>query len=88
MFYENVPESFQLGIDCDEQELQELKPALEKIVEIEGGALFGQLVVSENQSCFSLEGAWFPPEFADKLAAVINEWRASRGIPVKEQDHV
>lgn len=87
MYYENVPESFSINIDCGEMELVELQSALQKLHEVQGGALFCQLrpiLVSEHQAFFDLEGSWFPPEFADRLKSLINEWRISRGIPAKE----
>lgn len=90
MYYDNVPESFLINSDFKSVR-DELEGAIDKICKVPGGALFCQLrahLITEDECLFSIEGAWFPPEFADKLANVINEWRASRGIPAKEQAHV
>lgn len=91
MFYENIPESFSLNIELSKNQIDEIKPALELGHQIKGGAIFCQFrpeLFSDDQAFFSMEGSWFPPEFADKLQSVINEWRASRGIPAKDVANV
>lgn len=83
--YKDVPESFlcyasknQITGQCD------IEACIKKTKQSHGGTIVAQ--ISDGNPIdggYRIQGAWVPPEIADKLIAVINEWRESKGIPRK-----
>lgn len=81
--FEDVPESFLHYIPRDDSFVN-LEAALQHAKGNPNGMVISQIVVDPSFGTeYLITGAWVPPEIADKLIAVINEWRESRGIPRK-----
>lgn len=81
--FENVTESFLHRIPRDKS-LDDLERALACTSLDERGAVIAQIAVIEGkEDTYRVTGAWFPPEIADKILAVIDEWRELKGIPRK-----